>query len=152
MARKSLTDRGIRAHNRHADFHCAQRSITALVGRIPCSNRSRMCKELLLRGARSDRQAGLDHDRRLRGDADRNPKEHTRNRILTDAEIRTIWKQAEGNGRFGAIVRLALLTGQRRTIIAAMKWEDLSAHGVWTIPLAPREKRLALANLRDARS
>jgi integrase len=52
-----------------------------------------------------------------------------RSRILADDEIRAIWKQAEGNGRFGAIVRLALLTGQRRTVVAAMKWDDLA--GFW---------------------
>jgi hypothetical protein len=34
-------------------------------------------------------------------------KEHTRARILSDEEICTIWKQAEANGTFGAIIRLA---------------------------------------------
>jgi integrase len=76
----------------------------------------------------------------IRGMRRQNPKEHTRSRILSDDEIRAIWKQAEGNGGFGAIVRLALLTGQRRTKIAAMKWDNLSTHGVWTISLSPREK------------
>jgi integrase len=72
-----------------------------------------------------------------------NPKEHTRARILTDDEIRAIWKTAEGAGRFGAIVRLCLLTAQRRTKVSTMKWSDLSDNGEWTIPKEPREKDTA---------
>jgi integrase len=65
--------------------------------------------------------------------------EQARERILTDDEIRVIWKQAEANGSFGAFVRLGLLTGQRRSKIATMKRSDIS-DGTWTIPKAPREK------------
>ena len=38
-----------------------------------------------------------------------------RGRIFDDDEIRAIWKAAEASGTFGGIVRLALLTAQRRT-------------------------------------
>ena len=38
-------------------------------------------------------------------------KENARTRILNDDEIRAIWKAAEANGTFGALVRLLLLTG-----------------------------------------
>jgi integrase len=62
-----------------------------------------------------------------------------RARILDDAELRVIWKQAEANGQFGAIIRLLLLTGQRREKVAAMKWNDI-ADGIWTIATAEREK------------
>ena len=41
---------------------------------------------------------------------------------------------------FGAIVRLLLLTGQRREKVATMKWADLNADGVWTIAKEAREK------------
>jgi integrase len=63
-----------------------------------------------------------------------------RERILTDAEIRTIWKAAADAGRFGAIVKLCLLTGQRRSKIGTMTWDAISSGGTWTIPLEPREK------------
>jgi integrase len=63
-----------------------------------------------------------------------------RDRKLNDDEIRIIWRQAEQNGRFGAIIRLALLTAQRREKIAAMRWCDISADGVWNIPTEEREK------------
>jgi integrase len=68
-----------------------------------------------------------------------NPKERARTRILDDDELRMIWKVAEGNGEFGVLVRLLLLTGQRRDKVASMRWEDVQ-DGVWTIPAESREK------------
>jgi integrase len=63
-----------------------------------------------------------------------------RARILDDDEIRAIWKAAETEGAFGSIVRLALLTGQRRSKVAEMRWAEISIAGEWTIPKEPREK------------
>jgi integrase len=62
-----------------------------------------------------------------------------RDRILDDDELRAVWKRADENGAFGALVRLLLLTGQRREKVAAMRWEDLDG-AVWTIPAEDREK------------
>jgi integrase len=63
-----------------------------------------------------------------------------RERILNDDEIRTIWKSAGSAGRFGAIAKLCLLTGQRRSVIGKMQWDHISPAGTWDIPLEPREK------------
>jgi integrase len=63
-----------------------------------------------------------------------------RDRILDDDELRAVWTAAEANGSFGALVRLLLLTAQRREKVASMKWEDISAEGVWTIATEAREK------------
>jgi integrase len=63
-----------------------------------------------------------------------------RDRILSDDELRAVWKAAEENGTFGAIVRLLLLTGQRREKVASMRWDDISIDGTWTIPTEDREK------------
>ena len=68
------------------------------------------------------------------------PKTRKRARILDDDEIRAVWTVAEANGAFGAIVRLALLTAQRREKIAALRWEDVTIDGVWNIPTEEREK------------
>jgi integrase len=68
------------------------------------------------------------------------PKTRKRARILDDDELRVIWRQAEANGTFGDIVRLLLLTGQRREKIAAMKWADVTLDGEWHIPAENREK------------
>jgi integrase len=68
------------------------------------------------------------------------PKSRKRARILDDDELRAVWEAAEGNGTFGAIVRLALLTAQRREKIASMQWEDVTVDGEWRIPAEEREK------------
>ena len=67
-------------------------------------------------------------------------KDRARTRILTDDELRAIWKQAEEPGPFGALVRLLLLTGQRRSKVASMRWEDVSLDGVWSVPTESRQK------------
>ena len=69
----------------------------------------------------------------------RSARERARQRILNDDEIRALWKAAEISGPFGAIVRLLLLTGQRREKVASMKWSDVK-DGVWTIATEKREK------------
>jgi integrase len=76
----------------------------------------------------------------IRGMRRQNPKEQARERILTDDEIRVIWKAAEANGTFGAFVRIALLTAQRRAKVMTMRRADISDDGEWTIPQEKREK------------
>ena len=68
------------------------------------------------------------------------PHAQARARILDDDEIRAIWKAGRDRGAFGAIVRLALLTAQRRAQVVTMRWADMSIDGEWTIPKEPREK------------
>jgi|AmaraimetFIIA100_FD_contig_111_614459_length_3680_multi_6_in_0_out_0_4 integrase len=67
------------------------------------------------------------------------PAERARKRVLDDDELRTVWKAAEANGTYGALIRLLLLTAQRYTKVLTMKWDDVDS-GVWTIATAPREK------------
>jgi integrase len=63
-------------------------------------------------------------------------REHT----LTDAEIASVW-QATAEGTFGGIVRLLLLTAQRRAKVQTMKWSDLSEDcATWTMASEPDEK------------
>jgi integrase len=65
----------------------------------------------------------------------------SRARVLDDGEIRQVWKAAESNGTFGAIVRMCLLTAQRSRKVAAMKWSDFSDDsGEWSVPKESREK------------
>ena len=66
-------------------------------------------------------------------------KERARERVLSDAELRSLWLTAERTGTFGAFVRICLLTGQRRTKTADMKWDDLDG-GIWHMRKERREK------------
>lgn len=59
--------------------------------------------------------------------------EIARDRVLTDEELTLIWRHA-GEGDFSAIVRLLILTGQRREEVAAMTWEEVDFDGAtWRI-------------------
>jgi integrase len=70
-----------------------------------------------------------------------------RERILDDAEIRTVWKQAGAAGTLGAFVKMLLLVGQRRESVRHILWSDLSDSDdgalVWTIRQAERGKGTA---------
>jgi integrase len=86
----------------------------------------------------------------VRGMRRTSTKERARDRILSDDEIRAVWKAAEANGTFGALVRMLLVTAQRLDVVISMKWADLSttqwpsnAPTEWTIPWSPREKQNA---------
>jgi integrase len=59
-----------------------------------------------------------------------------RQRVLTDSEIRTLWKSTESLG-YPALtfVRMLLLTGQRLREVAEAKWGEFDLdNGLWVIP------------------
>jgi integrase len=57
--------------------------------------------------------------------------ERARSRTLSDDEIRLVW--SKGEGTFGDLVKLLLLTAQRRHKVLTMKWDDVSIDGTWTV-------------------
>lgn len=67
-------------------------------------------------------------------------KGRARKRTLSDDELKTLWSDWSTAGRFGAFLQTCLLTAQRRAKVLSMKWTDVSADGVWTIPAEAREK------------
>jgi integrase len=63
-----------------------------------------------------------------------------RARVLTDAELVALWGATDKSlGTLGSIVRMLLLTGQRKEKVATMRWSDIRGD-VWVIQSAPREK------------
>jgi integrase len=78
----------------------------------------------------------------VRGMRRRNTKEHARNRILTDDELRSVWQTAD-TGPFGCFVRFLLLTGARRGEAAAMSWKEISG-AEWTLPAARNKTKVDL--------
>lgn len=79
-----------------------------------------------------------------RGDIDRSPMEgmetppavKPRERWLKDGELRHIWNATpECHPCFGPIVRLLIVTGQRREEVSGMNWQELSRfERLWTLP------------------
>ncbi|MET3302616.1 tyrosine-type recombinase/integrase [Bradyrhizobium diazoefficiens] len=56
-----------------------------------------------------------------------------RERVLDDDELRLVWRAAEQmGGLYGGIVRLLLLTAQRRQCLATAKWSEI-VDGTWFI-------------------
>jgi integrase len=64
------------------------------------------------------------------------PRPEARDRVLTDPELRLIWRAVDVLGfPFGPVFKLLALTGQRRAEVAGMMWEELDlAAGRWRIP------------------
>jgi integrase len=53
--------------------------------------------------------------------------------VLTDNELRLIWRHA-GGGDYGAIIPLLILTGQRREEVGGMNWGEIDLdRALWSI-------------------
>ena len=63
-------------------------------------------------------------------------KADPRDRVLTDNEIKKLWRAFDQAGYpFGIIAKLLLLTGQRRAEVSGLRWSELSEDlAVWTLP------------------
>lgn len=58
----------------------------------------------------------------------------SRDRVLTTAELAEIWNACREDN-FGRIVRLLMLTGQRREEVGAMQWSEISlGSALWSLP------------------
>jgi len=62
------------------------------------------------------------------------PKERARTRVLSDEEFRCIWPALGGFGKYGAFVKMLLLTAQRHGEVAHMTYKEITDDGVWIIP------------------
>jgi integrase len=60
----------------------------------------------------------------------------SRERVLIDAEIVAIWR-ASGDDDIGRIIKLLILTAQRRSEIGGMRWSEIDMDSsMWTLPAA----------------
>jgi integrase len=64
-----------------------------------------------------------------------------RDRVLTDDELRAVWNACDSfNPAFTGVIRMMMLTGQRRGEVMGLRWDELSDDcRTWTIP-ASRSK------------
>ena len=62
-------------------------------------------------------------------------KEKSRDRVLSDDEIKALLKDLENRAEpTASIYRLVLLTGQRPGEVKALRWCDIDGENIWTIP------------------
>lgn len=82
----------------------------------------------------------------VKGMARTKPADRARDRILTDEELRALWKASEAADppAFGSMVRMMLLTAQRRGEVQLMRWSEIDGD-VWTIPAARYKTKIANA-------
>lgn len=71
--------------------------------------------------------------------------ETTRDRVLSEDELRTFWAACDGfEPAMAALYQLRLLTAQRGGEVAGMRWQDVDLEsGWWTIPSAIAKNKLA---------
>jgi integrase len=76
---------------------------------------------------------------------DRPSAEKSRDRVLETDELRFMWHAADNLGfPFGPIIKLLILTGQRRSEVGGMEWRELDFdRATWTIPAARSKNRRA---------
>ena len=67
---------------------------------------------------------------------DKPSAERSRDRVLDDRELALVWRASEGLGwPFAALIRLLILTGQRRGEVAGMRWREIDFDkALWRIP------------------
>jgi integrase len=65
-----------------------------------------------------------------------------RERVLTDDELRAIWRATEKPSSYNGIVRASILSGQRREEIAGLTWRELAPDlATWTLPSSRTKNR-----------
>jgi integrase len=72
-------------------------------------------------------------------------REVSRDRVLSDSELRVIWQCCEALGwPFGDLFRLLLLTAQRVGEVSTMLWRDVDLdQAIWTVPGATAKNGVA---------
>ena len=69
----------------------------------------------------------------IRGMSRTSTKERQRKRILSDDELRAVWKATTEHGTFGALIRFLLLTAARRDEARMMTWQEIKGTD-WFLP------------------
>lgn len=116
-------------------FHIRRRHVAARLGEIAegqgpvAASHARAALSAMFNWAIRE---GLDIAANPVSGTSRSAEPRSRDRVLTDAELKAIWC-ACGDSDYGRMVRLLMLTAQRRDEVGAMQWSELAAD-LWTIP------------------
>jgi integrase len=74
--------------------------------------------------------------------------EKSRDRVLSDGELKTIWRACPDSD-FGAILKLLILTGQRANEIGGLRWEEVHDEQIVLPSLRTKNKRTHIVPLSD---
>lgn len=67
-------------------------------------------------------------------------KEHSRDRVLNDDELKAVWEAADSIGYpFGSMYQMLILTGQRLNEVARMQWTHVKGE-TWSLPTTKNEE------------
>ena len=66
--------------------------------------------------------------------------EETRERVLSDDELRALWRVLTKSAALLAHLKVALITGKRKGAVAAMRWAEVDNKGLWS-PAADNRRR-----------
>lgn len=62
-------------------------------------------------------------------------KEVSRDRVLEDAEVKSLWLACDRVPLWGPLTKILLLTGQRRSEVGGMTWDELDlVRAMWSLP------------------
>jgi integrase len=75
-------------------------------------------------------------------------QEKSRDRVLTDAELKTIWKACPDSD-FGAIIKLLILAGQRANEIGGLRWDEVHDEQIVLPSQRTKNKRAHIVPLSD---
>lgn len=68
--------------------------------------------------------------------------EQPRDRYFNDDELVAIWNAANKIGGVGgAYIKIAMITGKRRTALVRMKWNEIDQNGIWSPSAEARSKK-----------
>ena len=127
-----LLDKHVLPEWREREFTSIRRSeITALLDKVEDGHGARQADVILTIIRSLCNWYAARHDDyavpTVRGMTRQSAAARARARVLDDDELRALWQVSEtGGGPLGAMVRLALLTAQRRAKIVTMRWADIS--------------------------
>ena len=76
-------------------------------------------------------------------------EEKSRERVLTNVELKTIWSACSDND-FGAIIKLLVLTGQRKSEIGSLRWDEIHDEQIVLPSNRTKNKRAHIVPLSDA--
>jgi integrase len=118
--------------------HIGQRDVQAIVDAIPLEQRG-MRRAVYAYGrilwTWAIARQYVDHNPFIAIEKPQAPK--ARERVLADGELKVLWEATQtAHPLFGALFRLLVITGQRRSEVAEARWEEFDrAESCWTIPV-----------------